>query len=339
MKVAIYGATGYTGHELLRLLVLHPAAEIVCLMTSSHAGQNIRQIYPDLWQDLPVLTEEGIPEADVVFCALPHGLTAVRARDLLKNGLRIIDLGADFRLSQADYEKWYGLTHPAPALLSDAVYGLPEFYRAKIAGTQILANPGCYPTASLLALRPLLKAGLLEPRSLIVDAASGVSGAGKSIKADYLFAEVNENYRPYAVSTHRHTPEIEQELSLAAGTEIVLQFTPHLLPMTRGILATIYASPQPGVAEADLRAAWQDAYAEETFVRILPAGVWPQTKMAYGSNMAFLQLTLDQRTGRVVIVSCLDNLLKGATGQAVQNLNIMYGLAEDTGLGMSGLWP
>jgi N-acetyl-gamma-glutamyl-phosphate reductase len=334
------GATGYTGHELLRLLRGHPEAETVFLGSAAHVGADIREIYPGLPGQWPTLRAEETPAVDILFCALPSGTTAARAGRFLAAGIKVIDLSADFRLRDAaEYEAWYGLRHPAPDLLEEAVYGLPEFYRADISAARLVANPGCYPTAALLALRPLLQAGLLEASSLIIDAASGVSGAGRTVAADYLFSEINENYKPYGVGVHRHTPEIEQELSLAAGQALRVSFTPHLLPITRGILATIYARPAPGVSEADLRRSWEEAYADESFVLPLPPGVWPQTKFAAASNYVFLQLRLDERTGRVVIAAAIDNLVRGAAGQAVQNMNLMLGRPERLGLEQAGLWP
>ncbi|MDR1320341.1 MAG: N-acetyl-gamma-glutamyl-phosphate reductase [Gracilibacteraceae bacterium] len=340
MKVGVIGATGYTGHELLRLLRGHPEAEVVFLGSSGSAGRDLREIYPGLPGEWPELTAAEPPPVDILFCALPSGAAAGRAARFLAAGGKVIDLSADFRLRDpADYEVWYKWRHPAPEFLPEAVYGLPEFYRAEIAGARLVANPGCYPTAALLALRPLLLAGLLEPASIIIDAASGVSGAGRALEPDYLFTEINENFKPYGVASHRHTPEIEQELSAAAGEKLRVSFTPHLLPVTRGILATVYARPRPGVSETDLRQCWEQAYEGEHFVVLLPAGVWPQTKFAFASNFVFLQLKLDERTGRVVAAAAIDNLVRGAAGQAVQNMNIMYGRPEEKGLEQLGLWP
>ncbi|KLU59889.1 N-acetyl-gamma-glutamyl-phosphate reductase [Peptococcaceae bacterium CEB3] len=342
MRVGILGATGYTGQELVRLLSNHPAAEIIYLGSSSTAGQPYAGICPQFSaENLGLLQDETVPDGvDVLFCALPHGITAARARGFLERDIKVIDLGADFRLHRAEvYEKWYKIKHPAAELLPQAVYGLPELHRKEINGKSLVANPGCYPTATLLALVPLLRAGLLREDSLIVDAKSGVSGAGRGASMGTHFSEVNENFKPYGVAEHRHTPEIEQELSEAAGRELVVSFTPHLVPMIRGILVTIYAEIKEGVNESDLRAAWGESYQEETFVHILPEGVWPQTKFAAGGNHAFLQLTLDRRTGRAVIAAAIDNLVKGASGQAIQNMNILFGLPEDLGLKGPGIWP
>jgi N-acetyl-gamma-glutamyl-phosphate reductase len=341
IKVGILGATGYTGQELLRLLNIHPEATVVYLGTSSSAGKNLATIYPHLsFNDYLLEDEENVPDVDVLFMALPHGIAAARAESLLRRGIKIIDLGADFRLlDYRVYEQWYKTKHAAPQVLAQAVYGLPELYRADIAGKSLVANPGCYPTASLLALVPLLKAGLLQKDSIIIDAKSGVSGAGRGINLSVHYSEVNENFKAYGVGVHRHTPEIEQQLTKVTGTEVLINFTPHLVPMTRGILATIYAQVKSGTDEDALRRCWQEAYAEEPFVHVLPEDTWPQTKYAYGSNHAFLQLKFDQRTGRVILVSVIDNLVKGASGQAVQNMNILFGLPETTGLHMNALWP
>lgn len=341
MKVGILGATGYTGQELVRLLNRHPEAEIIYLGSSSSAGKEFAEIYPGLTgSNTLILEDEEVPDLDVLFCALPHGLTAARAAQLLERDIKIIDLGADFRLNDADtYEKWYKVHHPNPRLLKEAVYGLPELYREEIKGKRLIANPGCYPTASLLPLVPLLRAGLLAWNTIIIDAKSGVSGAGRGVSQAVHFSEVNENFKAYGVAEHRHTPEIEQELSKASGAEVTISFTPHLVPMTRGILATVYCSVRDGVEEGDLRRCWEEAYAGEQFIHLLPEGIWPQTKFAYGSNHVFLQMKLDKRTDRVILVSAIDNLVKGASGQAVQNMNILYGLPEETGLQNTGLWP
>ena len=342
MRIGVLGATGYTGQELLRLLRFHPEAEVVYLGSSSQAGKPYAAGYPHLYGLDPGLLadEKEVPSVDVLFCALPHGLTAARATGLLARGIKLIDLGADFRLRAATiYQQWYKLEHPAPELIPQGVYGLPELYRAEIRGKSLVANPGCYPTATLLALVPLLRGGLIVPETIIVDAKSGVSGAGRGTSQAMHYAEVNENFKAYGVAEHRHTPEIEQELSRAAGQEVRISFTPHLVPMNRGLLATIYASVLPGVSEEDLRAAWREQYADEEFICFLPDGVWPQTKFALGSNRAYLQLRLDERTGRVIVVAALDNLVKGASGQAVQNMNIVCGLPENMGLQGTAIWP
>jgi len=341
IRAGILGATGYTGYELVRLLKNHPYVELTYLGSSSSAGRPYAEIYPQLAGDGDLmLGDEEVPDVDVLFCALPHGLTAHRASGWLERGIRVIDLGADFRIKDAGvYEQWYNLKHPAPQLLEQAVYGLPEIYREGLKGTALVANPGCYPTASILPLWPLLKEKLIKTQSIIIDAASGVSGAGRGTGLGTHFSEVNENFKAYGVASHRHTPEIEQELGKAAQTELRINFTPHLVPMIRGILTTIYVEPQPGVEEEDLRAAWKRQYGQEPFVHLLPEGVWPQTKFASGSNHAFLQLTVDRRTGRAILIAAIDNLIKGAAGQAVQNMNILFGFPEETGLQAKPLWP
>lgn len=341
MKVGILGATGYAGQELVRLLHRHGEVEKLYLGSSSAAGEAYESIYPHwLDQKIGVLQDESIPDLDVLFCALPHGLTAQRTSAFLERKIKVIDLGADFRLSSADiYEEWYKIKHPAAELLKDAAYGLPELYRETIIGKSLIANPGCYPTATLLALVPLLRRQLLQTGFLVIDAKSGVSGAGRGVSLGMHYSEVNENFKAYGVASHRHTPEIEQELSRAAGQKLTVNFTPHLVPMTRGMLVTIYGKVSEGVQEDELRNCWQEQYEKEEFIHLLPPGTWPQTKFSSGSNHAFLQLTLDKRTGNVVIVSVIDNLLKGAAGQAVQNMNIIMGWPESQGLKGTAMWP
>lgn len=341
MKVGILGATGYAGQELVRLLHRHEEVKYLYLASSSVAGENYETIYPH-WvdQNVGILQDENLPDMDVLFCALPHGLTAERTSTFLERKIKVIDLGADFRLNSAEvYEEWYKIKHPATDLLKDAVYGLPELYRDQIKGQSLIANPGCYPTATLLALVPLLRKQLLQTDYLIIDAKSGVSGAGRGVSLGMHYSEVNENFKAYGVASHRHTPEIEQELSRAAGRSLSVNFTPHLVPMTRGMLVTIYAKVAGGVKEDDLRSCWFNQYNEEEFIHLLPPGTWPQTKFSCGSNNAFLQLTLDKRTGNAVIVSTIDNLLKGAAGQAVQNMNLAMGWPEAQGLKGTALWP
>ncbi len=341
MKVGVFGATGYAGQELVRLLKRHEAVKDLYLASSSVAGQDYETVYPH-WsgQKGGILQDEDVPELDVLFCALPHGLTAARTSAFLAQNIKVIDLGADFRLNTAEvYEEWYKIKHPASELLKDAVYGLPELYREQIQGQSLIANPGCYPTATLLALVPLLRKKLLHTNNLIIDAKSGVSGAGRGVSIGTHYAEINENFKAYGVGNHRHTPEIEQELSRAAGLPLMINFTPHLVPMTRGMLVTIYAGVQAGVQEEDLRECWREQYEQEEFIHVLPQGTWPQTKFASGSNNAFLQLTVDQRTGNVIIVATIDNLMKGAAGQAIQNMNLIMGYPEGQGILGTALWP
>lgn len=341
MKVGILGATGYTGQELLRILNNHPEAEVVYIGSSTSAGKKIAEIYPHLTDSNTLtLEEEKVPDVDLLFMALPHGIAAARSEELLARGIKIIDLGADFRLQRPEvYEEWYKLKHPNTQILNQAVYGLPELYRQEIKGRNLIANPGCYPTASLLSLVPLLQGGLVQKEGIVIDAKSGVSGAGRGMNQALHFAEVNENFKAYGVGEHRHTPEIEQQLGLAAGSPVIINFTPHLVPMIRGILVTIYADVKGEISEKELRSCWEDRYADQPFIHLLPEGVWPQTKYCLGSNHAFLQLKYDPRTGKTVLVGVIDNLVKGASGQAIQNMNIMFGLPETTGLETTGLWP
>ncbi|MEW6191935.1 MAG: N-acetyl-gamma-glutamyl-phosphate reductase [Bacillota bacterium] len=345
IKVGIVGASGYTGAELVRILVRHPAAEVAFLTSRSYAGQQLAAVFPHLagFTDR-VLTafdaEEMAAGCDVVFTALPHGHAVPVAQAVLARGKKLIDLGADFRFRDAAvYEAWYKVPHEAPALLQEAVYGVPEFYRERLRGASLVANPGCYPTATLLALVPLLRAGVIAPEGLIIDAKSGVSGAGRKLDLRTHYAEVNENVQAYNVGIHRHTPEIEQELSVAAGKEVRVSFTPHLVPQTRGILATVYANVKEPLATGDLLAVYRDFYRGEPFVRVLPEGVLPQTKSVTGSNCAHLGAVADPRTGRAVLLAAIDNLVKGASGQAVQNMNLMFGLPETTGLDFAGVYP
>jgi len=341
MKVGVLGATGYAGQELVRLLKRHEEVKDLYLASSSVVGEDYESVYPH-WsgQKVGILQDENVPDLDVLFCALPHGLTAVRTGDFLARNIKVIDLGADFRLNSADvYEQWYKIKHPAEDLLTSATYGLPELYRKQIRGQSLIANPGCYPTATLLALVPFLRNKLLQTNYLIIDAKSGVSGAGRGVSIGTHYAEINENFKAYGVANHRHIPEIEQELSRAAGLPLTVNFTPHLVPMTRGMLVTIYAAVQAGVQEEDLRECWLGQYEQEEFVHVLPPGTWPQTKFASGSNNAFLQLTVDQRTGNAIIVATIDNLIKGAAGQAIQNMNLTMGCPEGQGITGMALWP
>ncbi len=344
VRVAIVGATGYTGLELLRLLSGHPEVAVTLVTSRREAGKRLDQIFPFLerYGSLPLVPpdpKEIAQAAEVAFLCVPHGAAAQLAQELLAHGIRVIDLSADFRLKNPRiYETWYA-PHPAPELLTEAVYGLPEVYASQIVKARLVANPGCYPTASILPLIPLLKAQLLEPEGLIIDAKSGVSGAGRSAKLPLIFCEVNEGFRAYNVACHRHTPEIEQELSFAAGKALTVNFTTHLVPMSRGILSTIYAQPKEGVSEKDLRDALESFYAQKPFVRVLPPGELPNTAHVKGTNRCDLGLVFDQRTGRVILLSAIDNLVKGASGQAIQNLNLLVGLPEDLGLRLAPIFP
>lgn len=347
--VAIVGASGYSGEELVRLLLGHPRVELRTVTSRQYAGQTLGQIFPRFASHPGArslrFTEPNVEQlardAQIVFLALPHGVAAEFAVPLLEKGCRVIDLSADFRVrNPAVYEEFYAHPHPAPGLLPQAVYGLPEFYRAQIRGARLVASPGCYPTSILLPLIPLLRAGLLDPQGLIADSLSGVSGAGRKAELDYLFVECNESVRAYGLPKHRHLSEIEQELALAAGTPVTLQFTPHLVPVNRGIHTTLYARPARGEARGaasaelaeQIAAAMHQAYREEPFVRLLSGKALPDTKNVVGTNYCEIAWRVDPRTGRVVLLSAEDNLVKGASGQAVQSLNLMCGFPETTGL-------
>ena len=351
-KVAILGASGYTGAELMRLLSGHPEVKVeVLTATERNAGQEFKTIYPQFAyrNDLPKLTlweqsRKAIEECDVAFCCLPHGTTQEIIRDLhsSSNKVKIIDLSADFRLSDvASYEKWYGKPHAAADLQKKAVYGLPEINRHEIKGCRVLANPGCYPTAAQLPLVPLLKSNLISSEDIIIDAKSGTTGAGRAAKEAFLYCEVADGIHAYGVATHRHAPEIEQQLSLAAsGTNgVVVNFTPHLMPMSRGILESIYVKMTPGSSAADLKAKLVETYKDEPFVHVLDGGNIPQTRHVRGSNHCFINVVADRIPGRAIIVSAIDNLVKGASGQAIQNMNIMLGFPETTSLLVSPVFP
>jgi N-acetyl-gamma-glutamyl-phosphate reductase len=344
VSVGILGATGYTGRELVRILGNHPGIRIDFLGTSSSQGKKYFAIYPELYGsavgDVTLEDEHNVPHLDVLFCALPHGIMAERAADFLARGIRVIDLGPDFRLKNPDeYEQWYKKIHPGQDILPQAVYGLSEIYREKIVACSLLANPGCYSTAAILPLAALIRYGLIEQDPIIIDAKSGVSGAGRTVASHLHFCEVDGSFKAYGVEGHRHKPEIEQELSVAAGSPVCVSFTPHLVPMVRGMLATIYVRTRAGVDEEDMRRCWEDAYGRDAFVRLLPPGLWPLSKYACGNNDIYMQVTVDRRTRTATIVSVIDNLVKGASGQAVQNMNIMCGLPETQGLESIGLWP
>jgi N-acetyl-gamma-glutamyl-phosphate reductase len=349
VTVAIVGASGYSGEELVRLLLSHPDARLTALTSRQYAGQSLAQIFPKFGHHPLARTlcfsepsaELLARQAQVVFLALPHGVAAEFAVPLLKLGCRVIDLSADFRVkSPAVYKDFYAHDHPAPGLLPQAVYGLPEVYRAKIRKAALVASPGCYPTGVLLPTIPLLRAGLIKSTGIIADSLSGVSGAGRKAETDYLFVECNESVRPYGVPKHRHLSEIEQELGVAAGAPVTIQFTPHLVPINRGILTTLYLAPEKhfgdaqAMAELDkkIAACYRKAYGEEPFVRLLDGKSLPDTKNVVGTNMIEIAWRLDPRTGRLLVMSAEDNLIKGASGQAVQSMNIMCGFPEAAGL-------
>lgn len=345
IKAGIIGSTGYAGNELVRLLLQHPEVEIVWYGSKSYVGQkyadvfkNVTEIVPDECLDDNI--DELSKKADVIFTATPQGFCAGIVNDEVLANTKIIDLSADFRLKDVNvYEKWYKIEHKSPQYIEEAVYGLCEINRDKIGGCRILANPGCYTTCSILTVYPLAKYGLIDMNTLIIDAKSGTSGAGRSAKQDNLFCEVNENMKAYGVATHRHTPEIEEQLSYASGEKVVLNFTPHLVPMNRGILATAYANVKQGVTKDRIRKAYEDCYKDEYFVRVLKEGVCPETKWVEGSNFVDVNFVLDERTERVIMMGAIDNLVKGAAGQAIQNMNIMFGLPENTGLKLVPMFP
>lgn len=341
VNVAVMGATGYSGEELIRLLMRHPGIELACVTSRAHAGQTIETVYPRfqahkfsglkfVHSDVASIVASG---SQIAFLALPHGAAAEFAKPLLDAGLRVIDLSADFRIKDADvYHEYYGGAHPAPELLAQSVYGMPEIYRETLRSAQLVASPGCYPTSIILPLVPLVKNRLLDPRSIIVSSMSGVSGAGRKADIDLLFAECNENARAYSVPKHRHLAEIEQELGRAAGEQVVINFTPHLVPLTRGILTTIYAAPTAGVAPAEISAALMDAYEDEPFVRLRGETGVAEIKNVANTNFIDIAWRHDPRTDRVILLSAEDNLVKGAAGQAVQSMNVMCGWPETTAL-------
>jgi N-acetyl-gamma-glutamyl-phosphate reductase len=343
LRIGILGASGYTGAELLRLLALHPGIDIRLLTADRQAGKPLSEIFPHLGRlDLPVpvkVEEADWSEVDFVFCCLPHGTTQ-EVIAALPRELKVVDLSADFRLADLEtYAAWYGHAHRAPELQKEAVYGLTELARDAVARARLVANPGCYPTSAQLPLVPLLEAGKIEGEDIIIDAKSGVTGAGRDAKQQNLFAEVAEGIHAYGIAGHRHAPEIEQGLSDAAGRPITVNFTPHLMPMSRGILSSIYVRLADGASADDLRETLAKRYAGEAFVRVLPAGQSPATRHVRGSNHCLIGVFADRVRGRAILVSVIDNLVKGASGQAVQNMNLMAGWAETTGLEQQPMFP
>jgi N-acetyl-gamma-glutamyl-phosphate reductase len=345
ITVAIVGASGYTGLELIRLLDRHPEVEITSVTSEQSAGKPVADLFPTLRGRCDLLLEALDPatiaaKAELIFTALPHQAAMAVVPSFLAAGRKVIDLSADYRLHDpAVYGAWYE-PHKNPELLQAAVYGLPELRRDTIRSACLVANPGCYPTSIILGLKPLLDAGLIDPASLIVDSGSGVSGAGRAAKVDSLYCEINEGFKAYGVGgSHRHTPEIEQELSELAGQTVAITFTPHLVPMDRGILSTIYAAPQRALTTDELVALYAKAYQDEPFVRPLPKGQFPNTAFVRGSNFCDVGVTLDSRTNRVIVVSAIDNLVKGASGQAIQNMNLLYDFPETQGLEGLALYP
>jgi N-acetyl-gamma-glutamyl-phosphate reductase len=344
LKVGIYGASGYTGQELLRLLLRHRQFEIVAVTSRRYSGIPVSDIYPVFVGLTDLAFINASPEdiaalADVIFLALPHGVSMDMVPIFLRAGKKVVDLSADFRLHDVSvYEQWYS-RHTTPDFIKESVYGIPELYRDAIAAARLVANPGCYPTSVILGLAPLLKADWIDDTSIIVDAKSGVSGAGREPQVGTLFCEVDEGFKAYKVGKHRHTPEMEQEISILAGHDVRISFTPHLLPISRGILSTIYATLRKDVTDMDIVDLYREFYEGKKFVRIYKAGTFPDISSVRGSNYCDIGLTIDRRTKRVIAICTIDNLIKGASGQAIQNMNLMCGISEDTGLNMVSLFP
>ncbi len=343
IKVSVIGATGYAGVELVRLLTSHPEVSITHLVSHSFSGKQLSDIYPSFKgtqahtledMDLKAIAQDS----DCIFTSLPHGTSDDVIAELYGYGKKVIDLSGDYRYDSAEvYEKWYGFPHAHPELLAQSVYGMPELHKEAIRTAKLIGNPGCYTTCSILALAPLVKNGVIDTDSIIIDAKSGSTGAGRSISQGMHFCEVNESMKAYKVATHRHTSEIEQELSLLAGSDIQLSFTPHLLPINRGILATSYASLKAPVTAEEVYALYNDFYQDQPFVVLHKPGSLPEIKFAVGSNFIHIGFVVDARLKRIIVVSCIDNLVKGAAGQAIQNMNLMFGLDETAGL-MQPAW-
>jgi N-acetyl-gamma-glutamyl-phosphate reductase len=346
IRIGVLGASGYTGADLVRLALLHPRMEITALTANTHAGKAMAEVFPHLsFVDLPRLTtvdDADWGSVDAVFCGLPHGTTQEITGSVLSKHpkVKFIDMSADFRLRDPEtYKAWYGHDHMAMDLQAEAVYGLTEHYRTAIRDARLVACPGCYPTATLLALLPLASSGRIDVSDIVIDAKSGVSGAGRGLKQNLLFTEAGEGLSPYSVGKHRHAPEIEQEISKASGQDVIVNFTPHLIPMSRGELCTIYVRLTEGTSADDLRAELMDAYRDESFVHVAPAGVLPQTQNVRGSNYCQIGVVPDRIPGRAIVISVIDNLVKGSAGQAVQNFNLMFDIEETTGLMQQALFP
>lgn len=350
VKVGIIGATGYAGGELVRLLLSHNAVEIKWYASKSYIDQSYASVFKNMFELVKENCKDDDIEqmaelVDVIFTATPQGYLAGKLKKEILDKVKIIDLSADYRLKDVSvYEKWYHIKHESPEFLTQAVYGLCELNREEIKKASLIANPGCYTTCSILTAYPLIKEGLIEEDSLIIDAKSGTSGAGRGAKIDNLFCEVNENMKAYAITTHRHTPEIEEQLGYAAGKELTVTFTPHLVPMQRGILATEYANLKKDAngnypTNEQIRAAYLKYYQKEYFIRILDEGVYPETRWVKGSNFVDINFVVDERTHRIIMIGALDNLVKGAAGQAVQNMNLMFGQKENEGLQLAPMFP
>lgn len=345
IKAGIIGSTGYAGGELARLLLQRDDIEIKWYGSRSYIDQKYASIYRNMFRIVDDACmddnmKELADQVDVVFTATPQGLCASLVDEDVLSKVKVIDLSADFRIKDVSvYEKWYKLTHASPRFIGEAVYGLPEINREKVKRARLIANPGCFPTCSFLSMYPLVKEGLIDPNTIIIDAKSGTSGAGRGSKVDSLYCEVNENIKAYGVASHRHTPEIEEQLSCAAGKPVTISFTPHLVPMNRGILVTAYASLTKKVSYEEVKAVYDKYYRDEYFVRVLEKDVVPQTRWVEGSNFADVNFKIDTRTNRVVMMGAIDNMVKGAAGQAIQNMNLMFGLPENTGLKQIPIFP
>lgn len=345
IKVGIVGATGYAGQELLRLLMQHPECEVKYITSRSYVDQRFSRVFGNfvkIVEDKCIEKEmiELAKDVDVLFIALPHGIASANINDTLLSMTKVIDLGADYRLKDINvYDYWYKTEHKSSELLEEAVYGLCELNREAVKTARLIANPGCYTTCSILSLTPLLKEGMIDNDSIIIDAKSGVTGAGRGLDLGLHYSECNESIKAYKLASHRHTPEIEQELSVAAGEEITITFTPHLVPMNRGILVTAYAKLKDEYSYEAIKSAYEKYYKDEYFIRLLPEGTFPETKWVKGSNFCDIGFTVDQRTKRIIIVAAIDNLVKGAAGQAVQNMNIAFGLPEKIGLEYIPMFP
>jgi N-acetyl-gamma-glutamyl-phosphate reductase len=345
INVGIIGASGYTGAELARILCNHPEVRITAATSRQNAGRQLSEIFPSLRGKVDIICENLSPaelckKADFFFTAVPHKTAMDLVPDLLATGKKVVDLSADFRLRNVStYEEWYQ-PHSSSQLLGEAVYGLPELYRHSISGARLVANPGCYPTSIILGLAPLLKAGAIVAQTIIADSKSGTSGAGRAAQTGSLFCEVHDGFRPYKVGrAHRHTPEIEQELGALAGADVHISFTPHLLPISRGILSTVYASLVPGFDREKIDALYHDQYQNEPFIRLLKEDSFPATQYVRGSNFCDISYKIDHVTNRIIVMSAIDNIVKGASGQAVQNMNLMQGFAETSGLTTVPLFP
>ena len=345
IKVGIIGSTGYAGGELVRILTGHKDAEIVWYGSRSYIDKKYADVYQNMFRIVDAKCmddnmEELAEMADVIFTATPQGLCASLVNEDILSKTKIVDLSADFRIKDVCvYEKWYNIEHKSPQFIEEAVYGLCEINREDVKKARLVANPGCYTTCSILTAYPLAKEGLIDMKTLIVDAKSGTSGAGRGAKLPNLFCEVNENMKAYGIASHRHTPEIEEQLSYASGEDVVINFTPHLVPMNRGILATEYATLKKNVTYDEVRAVYDKYYKNEKFIRVLDEGVFPETKWVEGSNYVDINFKIDPRTNRIIMIGAIDNLVKGAAGQAVQNMNLMFGLDEAEGLNLVPMFP